>query len=422
MRLTTFGPAILIALAGLLVAWQFVNPAPPREITIATGHPDGAYHLFATRYAERLAELGIALHVRATAGSLENVALLREGAVDLAFVQGGTGGEDDADTLVSLGSLYYEPLWVFYRGAATDRLNVLAGRRIAIGEPGSGTRSVALTLLTDNFIDTDSADVLPLAGQAAADALLDGTIDAAFLVAAPEAPVVQRLLHGTGIRLLSFARAAAYAQTHHYLSAVTLPEGIVDLQANIPDRDTALLAPTANLAARADFHPALTGLLLQIAGDVHRAGSLFSRPGEFPNEHHLEFPLDKAAARYYRHGPPLLQRYLPFWTAELIDRMKVMLVPLLTLLVPLAKVMPPVYRWQVRKKIYRWYRQLREMDIDDLSQTDRERRAELLRRLQTIEDEVRKVTVPLSYADELYNLRLHIDMVRRRLHAAGQTA
>lgn len=419
MQMKTFGPAILVALAGLLIAWQFVNPAPPRSITIATGQPEGAYHLYATRYAARLAELGITLHLRATAGSVENIALLQapDKPVDLAFVQGGTGGEESTGNLVSLGSLYLEPLWVFYRGAGIDRLTALADSKIAIGEPGSGTRSVALTLLADNFIAADTDTVLPLGGQAAADALLDGTIDAAFFVASPEAPLVQRLLHRQDIRLLSFARAAAYANTHHYLSAVTLPEGIIDLQANIPAHDTYLLAPTANLVARTDFHPALISLLLQIASDVHRDGSLFSRPGEFPNDRHLEFPLDRTAARFYRYGPPLLQRYLPFWTADLIDRMKVMLVPLLTLLVPLGKVMPPVYRWQVRKKIYRWYRLLRELDIDDGGAMAGEQRDELLRRLQSIEDEVRKVTVPLSYSDELYNLRLHIDMVRRKLLA-----
>ncbi|MGD2112308.1 MAG: TAXI family TRAP transporter solute-binding subunit [Gammaproteobacteria bacterium] len=416
----TFGPAILVALAGLVIAWQFVNPAPPRHITIAAGHPDGAYHLFAMRYRQRLAALGITLDIRTTAGSVENIDLLQapDAPVDLAFVQGGTAGQDSSIPLVSLGSLYLEPLWVFYRGAEIDRLTALAGLRIAIGEPGSGTRNVALTLLADNFIAHDTDNILPLGAEAAAAALLDGTIDVAFLVASPEAPVVQRLLHRRDIRLLSFARAAAYAQTHHYLSTVTLPEGIIDLQANIPAQDTTLLAPTANLVAHADFHPALVSLLLQIASDVHRDGSLFSRPGEFPNARHLEFPLDKTAERFYRHGPPLLQRYLPFWTADLIDRMKVMLVPLLTLLVPLAKVMPPVYRWQVRKKIYRWYRLLRELDIDEDRELAGERRDELLQQLQSIEEEVRKVTVPLSYSDELYNLRLHIDMVRRKLRTA----
>jgi hypothetical protein len=348
--------------------------------------------------------------------------LLEAGEVDLAFFQGGSGSNAADGDIAALGSLYYEPLWVFYRGEAIDRLTALAGATLAVGEPGSGTRQVALTLLADNFIDTDANTLVPLGGRTAADALLDGSIDAAFLVASPAAPVVEGLLHRQDIRLLSFARAAAYAQTHHYLSTVTLPEGIIDLQANIPVQDTALLAPTANLAARTDIHPALVSLLLQIASEVHRDGSLFSRPGEFPNAQHLEFPLDPTAARFYRHGPPLLQRFLPFWTADLIDRMKVMLVPLLTLLVPLAKVMPPMYRWQVRKKIYRWYRLLRELDIDHNGQLDGKRRDELLRRLQSIEDEVHKVTVPLSYSDELYNLRLHIDMVRRRLHTAGRAA
>ncbi|MGB5474259.1 MAG: TAXI family TRAP transporter solute-binding subunit [Gammaproteobacteria bacterium] len=422
----TFGPAIIVVLAGLVIAWQFVNPAPPRSITIATGQPNGAYYLFATRYRERLAGLGITLDIRESAGSVENIALLQapDAAVDLAFVQGGTGDRSSAAALKSLGSLYFEPLWLFYRepktDRLTDRLTDLAGMRTAIGEPGSGTRRITLTLLADNFIDAGADTILPLGGQAAADALLDGSIDAAFFVASPEAPVVQRLLHRPDIRLLSFARAAAYVQTHHYLSAVTLPEGIIDLQANIPARDTTLLAPTANLVARADFHPALISLLLQIVSDMHRHGSLFSQPGEFPNAQHLEYPLDKTAERFYKYGPPLLQRYLPFWTADLVDRMKVMLVPLLTLLFPLIKIMPPVYRWRVRKKIYRWYRLLRKLETGDSAALDGKRRDELLRQLQSIDDDVRKLHVPLSYSDELYNLRLHIDMVRKKLLATAR--
>ncbi|MGB5539318.1 MAG: TAXI family TRAP transporter solute-binding subunit [Gammaproteobacteria bacterium] len=426
MQMKTFGPAIIVVLAGLVIAWQFVNPAPPRTITIATGKPDGAYYLFATRYRERLAGLGITLDIRESAGSVENIDLLQspDAPVDLAFVQGGTGDRSSAAALRSLGSLYFEPLWVFYRGPKTDRLTDrltdLADMRTAIGEPGSGTRRITLTLLADNFIDAGADTILPLGGEAAAGALLDGSIDAAFFVASPEAPVVQRLLHRPDIRLLSFARAAAYVQTHHYLSAVTLPEGIIDLQANIPARDTTLLAPTANLVARSDFHPALISLLLQIVSDMHRQGSLFSQPGEFPNANHLEYPLDKTAERFYRHGPPLLQRYLPFWTADLVDRMKVMLVPLLTLLFPLIKIMPPVYRWRVRKKIYRWYRLLRKLETGDSAALDGKRRDELLRQLQSIDDDVRKLHVPLSYSDELYNLRLHIDMVRKKLLAAAR--
>ena len=417
MRLMTFGTAFLITLIGFVIAWQFVNPAPPRSLVIATGHADGAYFLFAERYRDLLAENDVELIIRTTAGSLENLDLLQDNTISLGFVQGGTGADADPDQLKSLGSLYYEPLWVFYRGEQKlTRLSELQDKRIAIGEPGSGTHAIARTLLADNFIDTGAGNIRAVGATTAAQALLQGEIDALFLVAAPAAPLVQQLLFEQDIRLMSFERADAYIRLHPYLSAVTLPEGVIDLQANIPPHDTVLLAATANLVVRDDFHPALVSLLLQAASDVHEAGDLFARPGTFPNAGNLELPLDDDAKRFYKHGPPFLQRYLPFWTASMIDRLKVMLVPLLTLLLPLGKIMPPTYRWRVRKKIYRWYRQLQKLDAgisaDHADQASRER---LLQELDRLESEVNKVKVPLSYADELYDLRLHIGLVRSQL-------
>ena len=214
---------------------------------------------------------------------------------------------------------------------------------------------------------------------------------------------------------MSFERADAYTRLHHFLSRITLPEGIIDLQENIPPQDTVLLAATANLVAHHDFHPALISLILQATGEVHGDGSLFAQPGYFPNEQHLEFKLDEDASRYFKHGPPFLQRYLPFWTANLIDRLKVMLIPLLTLLIPLFKIMPPTYRWRVRKKIYRWYRELKTLDFKHPGKLPAEALHTSINRLNSIEEEVRKLTVPLSYSDELYNLRLHINLVRNKL-------
>jgi TRAP transporter TAXI family solute receptor len=416
MRLMTIGTALLVTLIGFVIAWQFVNPAPPRSLTIATGHMDGAYYLFAQRYKELLAQNGVELEIQTTAGSIENLELLQNGSANLAFVQGGTGVGVDSSRLTSLGSLYYEPLWVFYRSGQTlTRLSELQDRRIAIGEHGSGTHAIASMLLTDNLIDTGADTIQQIGGAAATQSLLQDHTDALFLVAAPEAPLVQQLLYRQDIRLMSFARAAAYIRTHHFLSAVTLHEGVIDLQANIPPRDTVLLAATANLVTHDDFHPALVSLLLQAATSVQGAGGLFERPGVFPNSDNLEFALDNQARRFYKHGPPFLQRYLPFWTANLIDRLKVMLVPLLTLLLPLIKIMPPALRWRARKKIYRWYRELQALDTETPAKQSGEALELLLQRLDELEEEVRKVSVPLSYADELYSLRLHIGLVRNKL-------
>ena len=418
MRLLTFGSAALLTLAGFAIAWQFVNPAPPRTLIMATGQPEGAYYLFARRYRELLAENDIELEIRTTAGSIENLDLLNDGSVSLAFVQGGTGTGIDNSTLTSLGSLYFEPLWVFYRGEQTlTRLNDLQGMRISIGAPGSGTHAIASQLLANNFMDIEADTVQAVGGAAAAEALRAGTSDALFLVAAPAAPLVQELLYDRDIRLMSFARATAYTRTHPFLSAVTLPEGVIDLQTNIPSRDTVLLAATANLVASGDFHPALVSLMLQAATRVQGAGDLFARPGTFPNSDNLEFALNDDARRFYKHGPPFLQRYLPFWTASLIDRLKIMLVPLLTLLLPLIKIMPPTYRWRTRKKIYRWYVELQTLDNESVKRPSGEALAALLEKLDKLEADARRVSVPLSYTDELYNLRLHIGLVRDRLKA-----
>ena len=413
MQIKTLGPAIILALAGCFVAWQFVNPAPPDTITIATGQPGGAYLLFAERYQAVLAKEGITLNILETAGSVENLQLLENDgdSVDIAFVQGGIAGNPE---LLSLASLYYEPVWVFYRGADTlTRLTELQSIRIAAGEPGSGTQALAMKLLEDNRLN--SGDILPLGGQQAAEALISGKVDAAFFVASVQSPLVQKLLRRQDIQLMSFARADAYTRLYHSLSTITLPEGAIDLQENIPPHDIMLLAATTNLVARDDFHPALVDLLLQAAEEVHGDGSLFDQPGYFPNDRNLEFPLSDDARRYFKHGPPFLQRYLPFWTANLLDRMKIMLIPLLTLLIPLFKVMPPTFRWQARKKVYRWYRELKDLDVEHPEQLPADTLHTSIRLLDAIEEEARKVTVPLSYTDELYNLRLHIDLVRSKL-------
>ncbi len=418
MRFMTFAPAVLVTLLGFVIAWQFVNPAPPRTVVIATGQEDGAYSLFAERYRQLLAEEGIELLIRQTAGSVENIRLLEDESadVDLAFVQGGLGQQAGSGNIVSLASLYFEPLWVFYRSAQTiDRLTALSQQRLAVGKEGSGTRAVTLTLLADNQFDVTSSEFLSLDNQTAVQGLMTGNIDAAFFVASPRSKLIQALLREQNIRLMSFARATAFTRRHHFFSRIELPEGVIDLPANIPPQDTALLAVSANLVAREDFHPALVSLLLQIATRVHASGDLFEIPGQFPNANNLDFPLDDEAERYFKHGTPFLQRYLSFWTANLIDRLKVMLVPLVTLLIPFFKIMPPAYRWRVRKKIYRWYRELQVLDIDHPERESDETLQGLRARLDAIEEEVRKVRVPLSYVDELYDLRLHIGLVREKL-------
>ncbi len=417
-QLKIFGPAFLVAIIGFWIAYQFVAPAPPDNIVISTGRKDGAYYLFAEEYRDILGRSGITLEIRTSAGSVENIKRLeaKEGGVDLAFVQGGTKRPQGSGNLVSLGSLYYEPLWVFYRGGkAVKRLPELVGKKIAIGEPGSGTRPVALQVLKDNAMGQSPTPVSSVGGKAAASMLLRGDVDAAFFIASPRSATIHQLLLASDIRLMSFDRAEAYARIHRYLSRVTLPQGVIDLHRNIPPADATLIAVAANLVVRQDFHPALIDLLLQTATKVHGTGNLFERPGEFPSPMYLEFPLSNEAARFYRRGPSFLRRYLPFWAATFIDRMIVMLIPFFALLIPLIRILPPTYRWRVRSRIYRWYKNVQAVDVGLRDEQSPERLGELMAELDRIEGELSKISVPPAYADQLYTLRVHINLVRGKL-------
>ncbi len=418
------GPAVLVTLIGFGIAWYFVEPAPPDTVVIATGSQDGLYYAFGEAYSEVFQENGVTLDVRSTAGSIENYSLLEEeNGIDLAIVQGGTADERtrDASGLETIASLYLEPVWVFYRDAdELDELRQLGGKRIAVGAVGSGTRAIALELLQANGVVGEAADsprtaLLDEGGIAAADKLRDGTIDAAFFVISPRSEIVRNLLHDDDVRLMSFERQDAYRRLYPYLSSVTLPPGVVDLANNLPSQPVKLIAPTANLVATPELHDAFVPLLLKAAAASHESGDLLAEKGQFPSLKYIEFPPNEAAEQYFKSGPSFLQRYLPFWVASLLDRTKIMLLPLLTLLIPLLKVAPPVYRWRIRSRIYKWYGVLRNIDQQMRQGESAEMLREHVTTLRTMERELNEVTVPLSYMEEFYNLRLHIDLVQRRL-------
>ncbi len=413
-----YGPAILLGCVALFITYQFVDPAPPKRITIATGGPNGAYYAFAKRYRDILARDGVTLEIRETNGSLENIALLEslDAGVDVAFVQGGTAGHAGGDTLTSLASLYYEPLWVFMHAATrlTSPSDV-AGKRVSIGPQGSGTRALALELLKDSGIYENGLSIADLNGKAAATAVRNGSIDMMTLVASPESELVQDLLRADGVKLLSFARMDAYTRRHRYLSKLTLPEGAIDLAENLPPDDVGLLAPTANLVVDEDFHPALVDLLLLAAEEVHGGGGLFEQPGAFPSPRFLVFPLNDEARRYFNSGPPFLRRTLPFWAATLIDRLALMILPLIAIIIPLTRVMPPIYKWRVRRRVYKWYKALRKLEYEIQERVHDDHVQEYDLALERIDTEVKKVKIPWAYAEELYQLRLHIRYVRENL-------
>ena len=417
-----FGPTVLLTLVGFVIAYQFVEPAPPREITLATGSEGGAYHRFGQRYQDLLAADGITVHLQRTTGSVANLKLLENGETDAAFLQGGIGSYGENDGPIGLASLYFEPLWIFVRkDERATRLYEFGSKRLAVGEKGSGTRALATKLLASAGINEPSPDAKPttwldLDSEAAADALVNGGVDVVFLVGSPEIPVVQRLVRAADIRLFSLDRAPAYTRHHRYLSSIVLNEGVIDLSRNLPPADVQLLCATAGLIVKHDFHPALVGLLLEAASEIHREGGILEEPRQFPSPRYLGFPASDEARRFFRSGLPFLNRFMPFWAANLIDRLKVMLLPLLTLLIPFVKLVPPLYRWRLySKKIYRWYRQMQDLERRARRTEDEVTRQGIVLELETIEMEVARITMPPSYADDLYHLRFHVSQLRERV-------
>ncbi len=422
-RLMIFGGGLLLALIAFFVTFQFVEPAPPKQLTIATGNADGAYYQFAQAFRTRLAEHGVTLNVRTTSGSVENLELLKNASndVQLAFVQSGVSKPPANTRLMSLGSVYYEPLWVFSREAlVSGQLSALRGKTVSVGAAGSGSQIIARQLLQDNGL-IDQLKLVELQGSDAIHALTSGQIDALITVVSSTSNMVQTLVNIPGISLMSFKRAEAYAQRYRFLSQVRLPEGSIDLEKNIPQQPIQLIAPTATLIARDDLHPALSDLIMQISSTLFSAGDLFADKGEFPSQKYLDYPLSPEAARFYKSGPPFLQRYLPFWAATLIDRLKVLLFPLLALMIPLMRILPPTYRWSVRKRIYQWYEQLQLVDQSSTEIPSEENLELCLANLDKIEKEVREVEVPLGFAHELYALRQHIDLLARQILFREQT-
>ncbi len=440
--LATFGPFIVLAAALLALAYWVLDPTPPRKVVLATGTEQGAYAEFGKRYAQILKGYGISVELRATQGAAENLRLLLDpnSGVDIAFMQGGAGerarkaadslapADDSGEAgLVSLGSLFYEPVWLFYRTDSAQRLlhtptlsslSQLSGWRLNVGARGSGAPNLMRKLFEANRIDPTSLTLVRQSQTPAAVALLAGETDALVFASAPESLMVQMLLQTPGIALYDFAQADAYSRRFPFLTPVTLPRGIVDLAGDVPPRDVHLLAPTATLLARAGTHPALLQLFIQAARQVHGDAGWFQRKGDFPKAGGTEQPLAKEAERFYAGGTPVLQRYLPFWLANLIDRMWPVLVSIIAILIPLSRMLPPLYQFRIRSRIFRWYAQLR-----DVEHAIGERPvAELLDELSTIEKRVGGVTVPLSYADELYSLRSHIQMVGQRLREVADPA
>jgi hypothetical protein len=425
--ITSASPLVIAAVGLLWLAYWWLDPMPPKTITLATGPAQSAYSDFGERYAKALRANGIDVVLLPTDGSSANLELLRSGQADAGFVQGGSADNnaDDAEPLLSLGDLFVEPIWLFYRSSLgptakgtwrVDSLSQLRHKRLNVGASGSGVPTLMNSLFDMNHLEPASITLSRLAPTPATVELLNGKIDALVFASAPEAPLIQMLLQTPGIRLMNFQQNEAYARRLPFLSPVTLPNGIVDLARRLPPDDVQLIATTTSMLARENLHPALRQMLAQAAMQIHGQAGWFNRAREYPNAGNGEIPLAPEADRVLRSGIPSLQRYLPFTFANLVERMWLAMGIIIAVLLPLGKIAPPLYAFRVRSRVFRWYGELRH--LEERLEAGTSTPAELLEELNQLEAHVEKVIVPLSYTDELYALRHHIALVRSRLTTA----
>jgi TRAP-type uncharacterized transport system substrate-binding protein len=417
--------AVFVLAVGFTI--KVVGPVPPRTVVMTTGAEGGDYHQLGMRYKEILARSGVHLELLPSNGAVENLKRLNaaQTGVSVGFVQGRLATTRSSPDLVSLGTIFQEPLWIFHRGGQFDRqLKVLRGKRVSIGPPESGTRALVLELMWRNRVDTESARLLPLTSPQAVDALLRGEIDVAFIVAAWDAESVQKLLADESIAVASFPQIDAYLALYPYLTKLILPAGVMDLAKLRPSSDVVMLATKTSLLVRKDLHPAIQYLLLDAAQKIHSAPAVFQRAGQFPAPEVVDVPISDEALNYYKTGPPFLQRYLPFWLAVLAGRLLVILIPVIGVLFPLVRFVPLLYGWGIRRRIFRLYGELKFLEAEMELRDSKLGVGDLLARLDRLEDRANHLRVPTMFAQLLYTLRHHITLVRQRLasHAGPRPA
>lgn len=419
----------LVLVAALLwLLFKYISPAPPSRITFTAGTTDGAYMQFATRYKDFLAQNGITLTVQTSTGSVQNLERLQQHTADVGLVQSGLGTlstqpNQDASTspLHSLAIVTYEPVWIFSRTPLTQGLSELAGKKIAVGALGSGTRKVALDLLNDYGVTPTNSTLLPLGGTQAAQELATQAIDAAIFISAPQAPAVAQLLRTPGVALASLSHTDGLARRFPYLQAITLKQGSVDPLRNLPATDVALLSTTANLVVSGKLHPALAYLLLEATVHVHRAPSLFGRAEDFPSPNGVDFPLAEEAQRYFKEGRPFLQEYLPFWLANFLQRLALIAIPLLAIALPIFKTIPELFDFKDKNRLYYRYAELLDIETDlRRRQLSAAEIAQARLQLIQIEENIRTADFPLEFSDRVFTLRQHVDYVRQKLDVEAQ--
>lgn len=410
--------AIALLLGCVVLGYSLAAPPPPKEIRIAVGIvADSAYTQAAEAYAARLEATGFRVRRVATEGSVENLALLRERKVDVALVQGGIADRQRDQGLESLGAVFYEPVWAFSRtDRGLERLADLRGRRVAIGPEGSGTRVLALALLAANDLRPEDFEALPVTGSAAAEALAGGQADAAILVSGRLGGAVGQLMTAPSVELRDFASVADAYEAHlPFLDTVHLPEGGISIAQNRPPRPVTLLAPVASVVVHEDVHAQVVSLLVGIMQEVHRPRTVFSAEGTFPNTLAQDLPMNADAARYYAGGRSVLQSWLPFWVAVTVERLLVILLPVLGIALPLIRFGPTLYAAQMEKRVWRHYETLRRIEAQAEATGDAAARAALRDRLAVLEGQVARLSMPVTFRRHLFALRRDIDYVREQL-------
>jgi TRAP-type uncharacterized transport system substrate-binding protein len=433
----SIGLIVAISLVAAALAFFFLSAAPPTTLTITSGPVGSSFHLSAERYAKILARDGVTLKILPSQGSRDNLARLSnpKASVDIGFIVGGETVADPAvnaastaastaspkaPRLVSLGSVSYQPLMIFYRGRPRTLVSDFKQLRLDIGDEGSAASALSQTLLDANGIKPGDGTVVGHRAPAASvQALLAGKIDALFAMSdSTPTALMRELLHDENIHLFNFVQAEGYTHRYTYLNRLTLPRGAIDFGEDIPASDVSLIAPTVELVARDNLHPALSDLVLEAAREVHGRSGLYKHAGEFPAPVAHDFPISPDASRWYVSGRSFLYRTFPFWIARLIERLVAIVVPMAIVLVPGIKIAPAVFRWRVMSRIYRWYAVLQRIELDSYAvPLDAHRCDDLLHRLVHVESTVRKLLVPPAYGDLLYDLRGHIAVVRASLLA-----
>ena len=420
--------AVVIGSAVWLALIYFI-PTPPSQVVMATAFKGASFEYYGRQYQEIFARSHVDLQLRETAGAVENLKLLQDpgAGVQIAFVTGGLSDAKHAPGVLSLGTVYDQPFWIFYSAnQQLDQLSQLKGKRIAVGPIGSATRYMAEQVLGKGGVNSETAALLPFAGSAAEKALKDGEVDAVWIIGVPEATAVQSFLRDPNVRPMNFPMADAFTRVFPDLARMTLPQGTVDIERVIPSSDVQLIGTKAKVLIRSDLHPEIVQLLLRTMKEVHGGSDLFHRSGEYPNGSDSEYPVAATAIEFYQNGPSFMQRHLPLWLSVHVQRAIAVLLTGVAIGLPLLHFVPQTYNWMTRRRLFYWYAELRALETSCATATSYKQLVQKLAEIEHIEDSLGKIHFPLTFADQVYTLRGHIDIVRQkiaaRLRYSGQAA